>query len=596
MNTRRCSRQFTHVPFPGSPLSARSEKRKMTHVDSLTMDVDSIHALPTADLYRRLADLPVKARLEAVLAGEDAGEVVAALPVQDFYHFVVEIGPEDSLPLLARARVEQLNYLFDLQWWKKDEVDSARALEWLTLLARAGEKKLLAWLVAADFELLVSLFKKWITVVPAPEEEDLLEARDRLPVRTLDDQFFWECLYPQYEDLVNGILSLLFEAHRGFYQELMNSVLWASSVELEEDAYRFHRGRLEDHGVPDFYEAMEIYRAVEPAQFALDKSAATPHQEHGESSPSFALVALTEKDLLTQSLRTVENRLLADTLQMELASLANRVLIADRLSLDSPESLRFAVQKAGAYLNLGLQLLGARSPEVAVGLLEKHYLEHLFRHAHGKIAGVCGRLRNILRKGWLSRWPEGIHLLDMPWLETAELLAGKTPRIIRRDLDNPSVSREDFFRTPEDLRAAKHAVDVIRSVGPLFEALGLENTSLGHPETLWARGQIRSRADITLAAVVLSAAGNVLWRGQWNPRPLPVSMWPSLKPLLTPHGLDELIRDWIRKILADSSQQELAEAYFTPILAAYAAEMEPFGDGKIPDPEMVRFFLFTDQQ
>ena len=52
-------------------------------------------------LSRQLMALPAGKRLEAILARPDAAAVVAALPVQDFFFSVKELGPDDAWPLLA---------------------------------------------------------------------------------------------------------------------------------------------------------------------------------------------------------------------------------------------------------------------------------------------------------------------------------------------------------------------------------------------------------------------------------------------------------------------------------------------------------------
>ena len=144
--------------------------------------------LKPAQLARELMGLPAKKRLKLIVERPDAQSVVAALDVNDFFHTVQEIGADDSLSLLALASLEQMNHLFDIEWWRKDTVEPANALTWIERLRRAGGSKLLEWLSNADFELLVSLFKRWITVDIAPEDIDLVEAAEALPPRTLDDQ------------------------------------------------------------------------------------------------------------------------------------------------------------------------------------------------------------------------------------------------------------------------------------------------------------------------------------------------------------------------------------------------------------------------
>lgn len=215
--------------------------------------------LEPAQLALELMRLPAKRRVELIVGRPDARSVIAALDANDFFYTVLDIGPDDSLPVLALAGLEQLNHLFDIEWWRKDTLQPAKALAWMDRLWRAGGPNLLEWLSTADFELLVSLLKHWITVDTAPDDIDLLEAAENLPVKTLDDLYFWESRYPQYDDLINHMLTTIFEVNYGFFKELLNSVLNLSTPEVEETAYHFHRARLADHAVPDFYDAMEIY-------------------------------------------------------------------------------------------------------------------------------------------------------------------------------------------------------------------------------------------------------------------------------------------------------------------------------------------------
>lgn len=495
-----------------------------------------LEKLPPRELSRYLMSLPVKKRLDLILQRADAEEVVAALSDQDFFFSVKELGPDDSLPLLSLARVDQLNHLFDLEWWKKDQIAPASAVGWLEKLARASEEKFLAWIYEVDFDLLVSLFKKWIRLEVAPEDIDLAEAREQLPLNTLDDHYFWETRYPQYEDFLKGVLSLLFELSYGFYKELMNNIIYAVEVEVEEEAYRFHRGRLEDRAIPDYYDALEIYRAVRPNEVVESRKLLSGDGDEF-AAPSFALALLPEKDLLTRALREVKDPLLLNTLQMELASLSNKVLIADRLSLDNPEVLRSSVDKAGAYVSLGLQVISAGRLENAVKLLEDMLLERLFRLAHTEVMGLRDRMRRELQLGWLSKWPVGLEILDQPWMEAAELLLERSPRILRVSAGSP---KEDIFRSREDLIQGKHIIDVIASLEAVFEALRPEPEGLR--SALWKDAQINTLEDVTLGSMLWTAAARFKIENAWRVEPLPVRLWPKLFPSLAPKEVEVAVR------------------------------------------------------
>ncbi|MGV8075472.1 MAG: DUF6178 family protein [Syntrophobacteraceae bacterium] len=546
--------------------------------------------LPPRELSRLLMNFPAKKRLEVILERPDAEDVVAAIADQDFYFTVKEIGPDDALPLLSLARVDQLNHLFDIEWWRKDEPAASSALDWLARLARASEEKLLSWLYDADFDLLTSLFKKWIRVDIAPEDMDLVEAMEQLPIHTLDDQYFWETRYPQYEEFIKGILSILFELNYAFYRELMNHILYAVDIEVEENAYRFHRARLEDRAIPDFYDSLEIYRAVRPDETVSRKHLLFKDAE-AAAAPGFALALLPEKEFLSRALREVQDPLLMDTLQIELASLSNKVVTADQLPPDNPQALRDAVDKAAAYVSLGLQLASLGRFATAVDILKDTFLEHLFRIAHAEVMILRNRLQKELQSSWLSRWPAVLNILDPPWMEAAELLIGKTPRILRHASGPDNTPKEDIFRSREDLIQGKHTIDVIASLKPVFDTL--------HPEPerlragLWEEAQIAAIEDVTLGALIWTAAARYRIESDWRVEPIPVKSWPAVFPAVAPEAIEEVVRLRVSEIVSDPAQHMLVETYLLPLFQAYAEEMAPFKDGRIPDPQMMKFFLFT---
>ncbi len=547
--------------------------------------------LAPRQLGQHLMGLSPRKRLEVILSRTDAEAVIATLPAQDFFFFVKEIGPEDAGPLLALGQVGQLVHLFDLEWWDKDHIHPAKALQWLQRLASASEEKLLEWLYHADFELLVALFQKWIHVVLTPEDIDPLEATDQLPKNTLDDQFYWETQYLQFEDFLSRLLNLIFEVHSGFYRELMNHMIWISEASMEEEAYRFHRARLEDEAIPDFYDAIEIYRAIGPEQIGYDKDVVAPHVTNG-MAPSFAVALLPEEDLLRAALEKIQDVRVIDTLRLELASLANKVIIADRLSLDEPEALRHAVDKVAAYVNLGLDLLGRGSLVKAVKILEDVFLEKLFRLAHTRVARLKGRLQQLLQHGWLSRWPTGLKCLESEWVESAELLLQKTPRLVRPVSATGSAPREDFFRERRDLSRGKQLLDVISALGPLLEGLRVQPAQLG--EKLWQDGQVRQLSDVTLGSMVWTAAAQLLIHGSWEVGPIKVSEWAEQFGRLGPAVMEQAIRSWVNRIAPDAQQRELVEAYLNPLFQDYAQEMLPFYPDRPPDPRLVKSFIFEE--
>lgn len=561
------------------------------HRDVIDFEAKRLSKMPARTLARHLMALPAKERMETIISRSDAEAVAAAMSEQDFYLTVKEIGAEDALPLLAVASVDQIIHVLDLEMWRKDRILPGPALQWVERLFRADPKRLLAWLYAADFELLVSLFKKWVRVAQMPDDTDPLEARDFLPKNTLDDQYFWETSYPQFEDLIRQVLSYLFETHYGFYKELMDHLLWALEAEMEEAAYRFHRGRLEDRAIPDYYDALEIYKPlkVQEIPFVKDLSVA-PTSDEERASPEFALTVIREGALLQRALMGIEDPRLADTLRWEMAAIANKVVVADSLAPDLPENLREASDKAAAMVNLGLDLVTAGDESLARRVLKEVYLEHLFRVAQAKVYGLQRKLKALVAAGWPAQWPTGTTILDPPWADAVTALLQKTPKIWRIEGGQHPRPVETFLQDRRDLHEAKQCVAVVESVGPLFAALQVAAEDL--QGRLWPEGQVRVLEDVTLGVLLFTAAGMKLLQGTWAAHPVPVSQWPTLFSKATPDRLEGVFQDAVSSGIKDPAVRRLAWMYVSSLLDRYREETEAFGPQNCPDPRLMSLFLF----
>ena len=109
-----------------------------------------------------------------------------------------------------------------------------------------------------------------------------------------------------------------------------------------------------------------------------------------------------------------------------------------------------------------------------------------------------------------------------------------------------------------------------------------------------ANSQVCSTQDITLGAMVLTAAANSMISGQWRAEPLSRAAWPKVFPLLQPAAIDRAIMDWVHRSVPDKKRRSLAEAYLIPILRDYDFELRPFSWRNVPEAHLVRFFMFSE--
>ena len=280
-----------------------------------------------------------------------------------------------------------------------------------------------------------------------------------------------------------------------------------------------------------------------------------------------------------------------------MAALANKVIVADQLSPDNAGALRQAVEKSLAYVNLGLELRSGSNTEKAGEILRNNFLEHLFRLAQAQVSRVRGRLRETVQNGWLKQCGTGIKCLDEEWLDAAEELLARTPRIMKGEPGANASSTPpsyEFFKTPQDLARAGHIVDVIEAAGDIYQLLRAHTKMPGPGPRLWTEGQVRAPEDITIGVLVITAAANFLTSGRWAAEPLSRSDWPKVFPLVSPGAVQTAVMDWVRRSLPDAERLSLAESYLIPILRDYELEMRPFSGQNPPEMELVKFFMFGE--
>src|SRR5215468_6687447 len=89
----------------------------------------------------------------AALARARTSRRAAALPVQDLYYVIKEVGLADAHDLLALASPLQVRGFLDFDVWEREKLATGRADEWMDALIDLGPDKLGAAVRALDVEL-----------------------------------------------------------------------------------------------------------------------------------------------------------------------------------------------------------------------------------------------------------------------------------------------------------------------------------------------------------------------------------------------------------------------------------------------------------
>lgn len=446
--------------------------------DELSQRVAELTIREQAELALRL---PPQQRLELLLHAPRPMRLVRALPDADLYMTVREVGPSDAMPVLALASVSQLLHLIDLESWRGDRFDADRAGAWIALFLEAGEPALRRFIRNADDELLALLLRSWIRVEQLEYEDTAekhghgqSEAGTEQGAMTPDGYHRFSPSIPEHVAAIRRLLQVFYLDQPERYNRAMWMSLWELPSELEEHALHWRQSRLQEHGFPDWEEALSVY--APPEGLTAHPQPPRPTDPDGLEASRTFLVALAPDSLLSPSLDFLSGER-RERVLFEFLSVANRILVADGADTGDPQEHRAAIRKAAAFVEIGLASRGVDRFDAAAQVLDEVPTIELFREGFAMAARLQQRARELRTAGWAARHPRALELLDQPIRGRVEGLLEKRPLFF--DLDDDGGYRLRDFRNASELEESRVAVEMADALGALLidrMGLSLERT------------------------------------------------------------------------------------------------------------------------
>ena len=464
--------------------------------------------------------LPIKSQLDTVLGAhgkkrlhylflsERPEQLVQQLPELELFLTVKEVGEKDALDLISLTTPEQFQYLLDLDLWKKNDLDPKKVLHWMEILIECGEKKVAQFIRTSDPDLILLILKKLLYVTTL--EGDPLEVRDRIPLFTLDQYYFIDFKGKGTREVLQPFLGILYHVDGSGYRRLMDSLIQEMESELEETELRLRKSRLADYGFPDFEEALEIYRFVNPDSLVLEEKAppAASWAETEKTRPIFYLTFQSEGPFLSSILSRIDDPLVQDRLRVELAALCNKAMVAEPIDLSAPNEIERVVRKVFHYLNLGLQYLCKEDDAKALHILQAMSIQRLFQCGVGAILLLKRKAESILNGPWFSGSRENLILLDTIHGERFEGLLSRRPALYRD-------GKFEDFKNIQEIRETQHLLDLVQTVTEtLGERFNISPGLLKKKELAQCYPEIWK--ELTLSTLFLTSFANQILTGAFQ--------------------------------------------------------------------------------
>ncbi len=444
--------------------------------------------------YRaRLARGQRARRADEIFATPDPPAAIRALPEDELFYLVHEMGFPEAMEILVHASAPQVQAVLDLSIWDKDRVDLEKSDAWLATLVEVPPATLGRWAEGIDVELLALLIRRRahiydLSLEEAPDEPEgvLWDSPDRLFTIDLPGD-------PDHARVTQRLLDSLYRYSPTMMRKLLVGVRAESDAELEEEALRWRSGRLTDLGFVDYLEALEVYRELDPASVHVGEASAPRVRPVGADDgdhlrlPALMAERLSGRTPFARAVATLPTREDATELHFALVALCNRALSANQAMPSDDEAIRDVLGRVSATLDLAIEFLARGDAEREGAAIKSVPLVTLHRLGMSVI-GKLRRLALALRKG--NPFARLLPALDIFESNDSQVLRSLTRphSLFPRLLEDPPAAGERPFASLADIAVATHAVERAAAAVELLSRLGVQPAQLS-PESLATMAQ-----------------------------------------------------------------------------------------------------------
>ena len=454
--------------------------------------------------------------LDLILEAPSPATLVQSFPDQDLYFLMHMIGGEDFLPILAMATSAQWEYILDVEVWDDDRLDLHTMTQALDLLFQAAPQRLLRWIIKEKPDYFEFYLFKNMSIFIREHDEWIPEDYD--DYITLDDKFYFrfplkvdpdiptdgsqemdKILAQTAPELIEQMLRCVADMDLSVFHGLLLETCAVMTAETEEEQFRLKNLRLAEKGFLPIHEAIGIYQPTDLSSLRKRPThLKSPHAFDPDIPlpPQLFTQFIEGDNLFVKTLELLDPWFLLE-LQSEIAALSNKIISADRVKIKNPDSIKKIIQKATAYLSLGLEIILKKNPtmQTARNALEKYFLEDIFRT--GSRAGI--QLRTKARN-WYDNSFMKEELLPLNFL-TEDYLGVIGGLLLERPMYYDNYQNGELYRhftSLADIHTTDTKLTQIIHLDQIIEKLPLDLASFTHGVltykslilTLWARNRL----------------------------------------------------------------------------------------------------------
>ncbi|HVR62103.1 MAG TPA: DUF6178 family protein [Polyangia bacterium] len=442
-------------------------------------------------------------RADVLLASPDPERAIRALPGDELYYVVQEVGLRDAGDILIHARPEQVQAVLDFTLWQRDQLMPERMAEWIEVMAEAPPEKILEWIAGFDTELVGLLLTQSARIYDLSQEEPPDQGEGIL-YPTPDRLFVLDAIgFPQHEPTpatpghageppesaraMIRIVDGLYRADAQLARRLLIGARSEMTSSMEEMAFRWRSGRMSDLGFADYYEALEVYRELDPASVRIGEvkpgtrvrpKAAAGGRDDGDDAlraPAALIERLGAPSAFTRAVRRLTSPDEVADLHFTLVALTNRVLAADRITPGDDEAVAAALARLAATLDIAVEFLARGDEDRALEAVRTVALVRLHRLG----VSLVGKVRQ-LAMALKAHGPFAAAGRDLFEPDDAAIIEAVTRLrpLFPGVLETPPKPTDRPFDSMADIARAKSAIERAAAAQALLVGLGVRADQL----------------------------------------------------------------------------------------------------------------------
>ncbi|MFP4225922.1 MAG: DUF6178 family protein [Desulfobacterales bacterium] len=485
-----------------TPITGSNEWEKhLKRVEKLDAERQRILSQPPETAYREILDHPQPTAL------------IHSFAEEDFFFLIHDIGPSDSLELLAMASSRQWEYILDTEIWQRDRIDLKSMTHWLNLLLKAAPSRFVNWALAEKSDLIEYYLYQTLDVCIRAHDQDPSELDGDF--YTFDDIYYIrliespeerendpDSLEKQQSFLADMLYRLAMTDHVK-YQETLLRALNVLPAESEEEAYRFRNVRLAEKGFLPFDEAVGVYQPINIK--VIQKQAKQIQGGRIEANflpiPLNHLAFLEKGNRFSRALSIMSLDETFQQIQIEFAGLCNQIAEADQKQIHEREELREIVKKSCGYLEIGLERLAGKKTRLddsqTAAYIKTYPLIDIFRLGYGLVVGLRQRAKQWQQQSWFANNRLALSFWDEFLVGTIGGLLVNRPKFFDNYQTEAGLYRE--FKSFADIKSTHKALKQAMAFDDLLSCMAVDTAGL--PEgyfvtyknlllTLWARHEL----------------------------------------------------------------------------------------------------------